>query len=197
MKNKECLEGGIVTNAVRILKNPTECSVCNKLYVPKNKELIFRRSKDGGIDLMCDSCYEKFVKSWELDTVLEWLPIDSFRGTAVCKMSSGRTFDYYYEGYGKTINDGIPENFAKKLYQLKDKYYEEKRGRIIKTIEYVESFDVQKMVVTQYNGNVTTLHYKIGRNGFIFDPKDTAKVEPELMGKILEKINKDKALGAN
>lgn len=188
-KNMECLEAGKVTNIKRILMTPTECSKCKKPYDVKNKNLIFQRCNDGTIDMWCDKCYEKHLKAWDLKDITEFISdaMGYYSGVAKCIMTDGRQMNFHY-GLNNPVNEGIPQEFVDKFEKIKREHEERKDAVRIKSIETVDTFDVQKIIVTQNNSKVTELKYKMGLKGMIFNEFDVAKVDKALMQNIIQEL---------
>lgn len=188
MKTTDGLSNGRVIKVNQRFNITTECHVCGKKYDVKAKTLHFKHSRDGKINLICDACMESWSKSWRLKTVTEFVPdpYASGQGTAKCVFEDGHTLDYRYGEPNLDID--IPDHFFDSLAIHRKAYWEAKQAVLIKSLEVIDTFDTQRIICTQNNGSVTTLDYRVGVSGLIFDERQIAKVDAELLKGIKERL---------
>ena len=190
-KNIKCLDGlygNNITNTNRRFTTPIFCKECDKTFEPKNGELIFKRCRDSTMDFFCPSCNDKHNKHWMLKSA-EIIPDadNSGRGTARCTMADGRIEDIMY-GWNNGENSDIPQKFYDDLAQFRQAYWDDKQAVLIKSLAVIDNFDTQQIICIQNNDSVTTLDYKVGMTGLIFDERQLSKVKPELMALITARL---------
>ena len=182
---KDGLCAGRAKNTNKIFTTNTECSQCKKPFDIKDRSVLYQRCNDGSILLWCNKCYEKHSEHWKLESAEIFPDPHSYEmtGYAKCTFKDGRIEDIGY-GYNSGENSNIPKHFFDKLAEIKRALYAAKEAIRIVDVQTIDTFNENKIVITQGSGKITEINYRMSVSGVVFKESDIANIDSLFMESI-------------